>query len=64
MADRSDNLSSSPEGGNSGMVVEGMSCSGSLSLHAILEELPSEDDSVLNEGGRALAPLSRGHATR
>jgi hypothetical protein len=44
IADRSDNLSLSPEGGDSSAVVGGMTYNGSPSLHAILKESPSEDE--------------------
>jgi hypothetical protein len=50
IADHFDNLSLSPEGDDSGIVVRSMARSGSPSLHAILEESPSEDDSASSEG--------------
>jgi hypothetical protein len=37
-----------------------MTCSGSPSLHAILEESPSEDDSASSEGGGAWLPSLEG----
>jgi hypothetical protein len=40
-------------------VVEGMACSGSLSLHAILKDSPSEDDSTLSEGESSIFPVPR-----
>jgi hypothetical protein len=55
--DHSDNLSPTPKQGNSGVVVRGMSRSGSLSLHAILKESPSEDDSDYSEGENSDFPL-------
>jgi hypothetical protein len=59
IADRTDNLSLSPEGPDSGVVVEGMACSGSPSLHAILEESPNEDDSASSEGKSSGYPLPK-----
>jgi hypothetical protein len=44
ITDHTDNLSLLLEGGDSGAVVGSMASSGSPSLHAILEESPSEDD--------------------
>jgi hypothetical protein len=59
IADHSNNLSLSPEGGDSGAVVGGMTCSGSTLLHAIHEELLSEDDSASSEGEISGSPLPR-----
>jgi hypothetical protein len=50
ITDHFDNLSLSPEGDDSSAVVEGMAHNRSPSLHAILEELPSKDDSASSEG--------------
>jgi hypothetical protein len=50
IADHLDNLRLLPEGDDSSPVVGGMSRSGSPSLHAILEESPSGDDSTSSEG--------------
>jgi hypothetical protein len=52
-----DNLSLPPEGNDSGAVVRGMVCSGSPSLHAILEESPSKDNSALSGGGSFVFPI-------
>jgi hypothetical protein len=57
IADHFDNLSLSPEGNDSGAIVGGMARSGSLSLHAILEESPSEDDSTSSNGGSSEFPV-------
>jgi hypothetical protein len=57
IADHSGNLSLSPDGGNSGAVVGGMTHSGSPSLHAIPEESPNEDDSASSEGEIFVSPL-------
>jgi hypothetical protein len=46
IADRFDNLSLSPEGNDSGAVFVGIAHSGSLSLHAILEEFTNKNDST------------------
>jgi hypothetical protein len=56
---RSNNLSLSPEGGDSRVVVRGMACSGSPLLHAILEVSPRGDDSVSSEGESFGSPLPR-----
>jgi hypothetical protein len=58
-ANHPDNLSLSPKRANSGAIAEGMTHSGSLSLHAILKELPSEDDSASSEGESSGFPLLR-----
>jgi hypothetical protein len=47
------------EGGDSGATVRVMAYSGSPSLHAILEESPSDDDSVSSEGESSGSPLPR-----
>jgi hypothetical protein len=59
ITDHSGNLRPSPEGGDSGAVVWGMTRSGLPSLNAILEESPSEDDSVSSEGECSGSPLLR-----
>jgi hypothetical protein len=59
ITDRSDNSSWTPEGGDSSAIVKGMSYSGSPSLHAILEESPSGDDSASSEGESSSFPLQR-----
>jgi hypothetical protein len=38
-------------------MVEGMTCNGSPSLHAILEELPNEDDLASSEGESSNFPI-------
>jgi hypothetical protein len=48
---------SHPTGAISSAWFKGMTHSESPSLHPILEELPSEDDSASSEGG-AMVPLS------
>jgi hypothetical protein len=48
-----------PEGNNSGAVFMGMAHSGSPSLHAILKESPSEDDSTLINGESSDFPIPR-----
>jgi hypothetical protein len=58
IADRFNNWSLSPEGALSGTVVRGMARSGSPSLHAILEESPSEHDSASSERESSSFPLS------
>jgi hypothetical protein len=45
ITDHLNNLHLLPEGDDSSTMVESMACSGSPSLHAILEESPSKDDS-------------------
>jgi hypothetical protein len=50
IADHFDNLSLSPERDDSSVVGGGMARSRLPSLHAILEELPNEDDSTSREG--------------
>jgi hypothetical protein len=58
----SDNLCLTTEGeggGDSGAVVRGMARSGSPSLHAILKESPSEDDSTSSKGESSGFPLWR-----
>jgi hypothetical protein len=52
-----DNLFLLPEGDDSSAVVGGMAHSGSPSLHAILEESPSEDDSTSSEGESFGSPI-------
>jgi hypothetical protein len=59
IADHIDSLSLSPEGDDSGAVVRGMARSGSLSLHAILEESPNVDDSHSSEGESSGFPIPR-----
>jgi hypothetical protein len=49
ITDHVGNLSPSLEGSYSDAVVGGMTHSGTPSLHAILEESPSEDDSSLSK---------------
>jgi hypothetical protein len=46
-----------PEGDDSSIVVRGMARSGSPSLHAILEESPSEDDLASSEGESVGFPI-------
>jgi hypothetical protein len=46
-------------GADSNIVFRGMTRSGSPSLHAILEESRSEDDSVLSEGESSGSPVPR-----
>jgi hypothetical protein len=46
-----------PEGNDSGTIFIGMANSGSPSLHAILEESPSEDDSALRDGESSGFPI-------
>jgi hypothetical protein len=50
IVDHFDNSSLSPEGDDSHAVVRGMMRIRSPSMHAILEESPSKDDSASNEG--------------
>jgi hypothetical protein len=52
-----DNLSLLPRGNDLGTVVGGMVRSGSPSLHGILEESPSEDDSTSSDGGSSDSPI-------
>jgi hypothetical protein len=59
ITDHFNNLSLPPEGNDSGVVVGGMVCSGSPSLHPILEESPSEDDSASSDGGSSGFPIPR-----
>jgi hypothetical protein len=59
IADHSDNLNSTLERGAFDAVVRGMSCIGPQSLHGILEESPSEDDSESSEGESSGFPLQR-----
>jgi hypothetical protein len=55
-----DNLGLSPVGNDSGTVFMGMVHNGSPSLHAILKESTSEDDSASSDGGSSNFPISRG----
>jgi hypothetical protein len=57
ITDHFNNLSLSPEGDDSSAVVEGMAHNGSPSLHAILKEWPSEDDSASSEGESFCFPI-------
>jgi hypothetical protein len=57
--DHFDNLSLSLEGNDLGVVVGGMVHSGSPSLHTILEESPSEDDSASSDGRSSSFPIPR-----
>jgi hypothetical protein len=62
ITDSSDNLCLTTEGeggGDSDAVVRGMARSGSPSLHAILKESPSEDDSTSSKGESSGFPLWR-----
>jgi hypothetical protein len=63
MVNHFNNLSLSPEGDDSDAVVGSMARSGSPSLHAILKELPSEDDSALSEGESSSFPVTRACST-
>jgi hypothetical protein len=47
------------EGNDSGTVFMGMARSESPSLHAILEELPNEDDSTSSDGESSSFPIPR-----
>jgi hypothetical protein len=58
-ADHSNNLSLATKGDNSGIVAWGMARNGSPSLHAILEESPSEDNSTSSEGESSAFPVPR-----
>jgi hypothetical protein len=62
IADHFDNLRLSPKRNGSGSVFVGMSDNGLPSLHAILEESASEDDSTSSQG-EAPTFLSLGVAT-
>jgi hypothetical protein len=57
ITNHSDNLNLTFEQGDSGAVVRAMSHSRSPSLHAILEESPSQDDSDSSEGESSSFPL-------
>jgi hypothetical protein len=57
ITDYLDNLCLLPEGDDSSIVVRGMARSGSPSLHAILEESPSEDDLASSEGESVGFPI-------
>jgi hypothetical protein len=59
IADRFNNLSLFPEGSDSGAVFVGMAHNESPSLHVILEDSTSEDDSISCEGGSSVFPISR-----
>jgi hypothetical protein len=59
IANHCNNLSLSLEGDDSGAVVGGMARSRSLSLHAVLKESPSEDNSVSIEGESYDFPVPR-----
>jgi hypothetical protein len=56
ITDRFGSPSPSPKGNDSGTVFIGMVHSGSLSLHAILEELADEDDRASSAGGELQLP--------
>jgi hypothetical protein len=55
--DHFDNLSLSREGSDSDAVFMGMAHNRSPSLHTILEESASEDDSASSEGGSSYFPI-------
>jgi hypothetical protein len=57
--DHFDNKRLSPEGNDSGTLFVGMVCSKSPSLHGILEESVSEDDSASSDGGSSSFPIPR-----
>jgi hypothetical protein len=57
ITDHLDNLHLLPEGDNSSTVIGGMARSGSPSLHAILEESPSGDNSASSEGESSGFPI-------
>jgi hypothetical protein len=57
--DHSNNLSPSPEGDDSSVVVEGTAHSGSPSLLAILEKSPSKDNLASSEGESSGFPVPR-----
>jgi hypothetical protein len=57
--DHFDNFSPSPEGDESSTVIRGMTRSGLPSLHAMVEESPSEDDSASSEGESSGFPILR-----
>jgi hypothetical protein len=57
IAEHSNDQCLSLEGNDLGAVFVGTAHSGSLSLHAILEELPSEDDSVSSNGWSSGYPM-------
>jgi hypothetical protein len=59
IADCSDDLNPSPEGGDSSAALGGMTYNGSPSVDGILEESPSEDDSISSEGESFDSPLLR-----
>jgi hypothetical protein len=55
----SDDISTPPEGADSGTASRVMTHSGSPSLHAIIDELPSEDNPVMSEEESSGSPLLR-----
>jgi hypothetical protein len=57
ITDKSYNQSVLPERSDLGAVFMGMAHSGSPSLHAILEESPSEGDSASNDGESSDFPI-------
>jgi hypothetical protein len=59
ITDPSDDQSLLPKGNDSGALFVGMAHSGSPSLHAILEESPSEVDSTSSDGKSSSFPIPR-----